>query len=453
VPNELLLQIISDIDSARDLFHFALACRTFYRLAINRLDKRIIRLDRRIRYYRYERPDGIQSLLGSAVENNNIDSTRRLLDLGLDVDSPCRVHEFKIRTNTYCSSAPLTWAVKHGNVELVRLLIQRGADVNATGFDYSEVYKLCWAPICWAVWADNQKLLDILIAAGADVLHGAKKGWRNCVPPLHVAAQMGNVKMVAKLLEAGADPAPPTRPELHDKPVLRDVWDLDCLKLLLQSGAKASGGIGWQISPLAFAFEIKNPVDKTTPEFFEVVKLLLENGADPNRIDSELWTPLMNVLQFDLPWSLAELLVKHGADVNYPNNCYETPLHLCSAMAPERPERVKWLIEHGAKVNYKGSDHDTPLDWAVFANFQDIAKLLKENGAVPGDPEYIEDAVSSALREIESLKKQAAEGTFKDPLAGLPAEMKGGVRAYIARDAHGRDYYTESIPEYVSDDE
>src|SRR5688572_13132812 len=75
--------------------------------------------------------------------------------------------------------APVADAARRGDVEAVRALIARGADVNvAQGDGMSALH--------WAAVRDQVELVDVLLRAGADVEAGTRIGGYT---PLHVAAR------------------------------------------------------------------------------------------------------------------------------------------------------------------------------------------------------------------------------------------------------------------------
>lgn len=120
-------------------------------------------------------------------------------------------------------------ASESGNIELVRLLIGRGADVDLT-------VRLQRTPLYGAVAAGHDAVVKLLLDSGADPnklakqqtpLHvAADKGCLQCtidlveagaevnalletgVPPIHYAKRNGHEDIVAYLLEQGAGPAP-----------------------------------------------------------------------------------------------------------------------------------------------------------------------------------------------------------------------------------------------------
>ena len=87
-------------------------------------------------------------------------------------------------------------AVRDGEVEVVRSLLEEGADVNAARGDGLTALHL-------AAEGGRQAVAEALMAAGAAVDAGTRIGGYT---PLHVAARGGHGAVVLRLLEAGADP-------------------------------------------------------------------------------------------------------------------------------------------------------------------------------------------------------------------------------------------------------
>ncbi len=76
--------------------------------------------------------------------------------------------------------------------------MDQGTNVNLTATNSMRV-----APLHAAVAARQPEIVKVLVQAGADVNQVQQQGWR----PLHGAAQNGDEETVKLLLEAGADRA------------------------------------------------------------------------------------------------------------------------------------------------------------------------------------------------------------------------------------------------------
>ena len=99
---------------------------------------------------------------------------------------------------------PLGLAAFFGHADIVQLLIEKGADVNAPSKNQMKV-----RPIHAAVaFGDKEvgcKIAKILLENGADVKAKQQGGWT----PLHRAVNSGSEKLVTLLMSHGANPAEP----------------------------------------------------------------------------------------------------------------------------------------------------------------------------------------------------------------------------------------------------
>ena len=105
------------------------------------------------------------------------------------------------RVNAYTPDGftPLHLAVFGRHVDAVRLLLERGADVEAMA--QNEFVRV--RPLGTAAFVREARIARLLLDQGADA-NGAGEG---AFRPLHTAAQNGDAELAGLLLERGADPS------------------------------------------------------------------------------------------------------------------------------------------------------------------------------------------------------------------------------------------------------
>ena len=290
-------------------------------------------------------------------------------------------------------ATPLHRSVRRRDPAIARLLLRAGAELEARDSDGL-------TPLQWAMnaWHPNGSTIEALLGAGADV----RVRDRNGELPLHRAVDLQDLRLVARLLELGADPNAAGlagRTALHiagwgPAPVMQE---------LLAAGADVSARTvdGW--SPLHSAAMARG-VASLTP--------LLASGADVNASDDGGATPLHRAARVrELP-NVAELLAA-GADANARNVAGDTPLHHVVrwtdawSARPTKGEQLAGLfsrdtavaaalIRAGADVNARNNDGDTPLRLARREGNAPLAAALLDLGAAP-------DAADIGVRSPEAL--------------------------------------------------
>ena len=117
----------------------------------------------------------------------------------------------------------------------------------------------------------------------------------------------------------------------------------------------------------------------------EVVRVLLNSGADPNARTMTGSTPLHGAAHSSARL-VVKLLLADGADPNANDDLGWTPLHgLVRSNFPDTVALAQLLIEAGTNASSEDRDGETPLDYAKKYNRSAIAKYLDELGASSAD--------------------------------------------------------------------
>ncbi len=191
-------------------------------------------------------------------------------------------------------------AAADGDIEQVKLLISKGADVNAEDEEKK-------TPLHYATETGKMEVVQLLVEAGAEVNAG-KNDW----PPLSIAVDKDNVAVAEYLIAHGADVnAPVGWTPLQDA---AGYGSVEMVELLIDKGAEINSG-PWTALHCAAKFGNKN-----------VAAYLITRGADINAKDNEGHTPLYTAVHHD--YKVAELLIDKGADGDIKTESGQSPFQL-----------------------------------------------------------------------------------------------------------------------------
>jgi len=140
-------------------------------------------------------------------------------------------------------------------------------------------------------------------------------------------------------------------------------------------------------TPLHRAMEDWFRVPESTQDGrLDVMKVLLEHGADPDTTNSH--STLLHDASYYGSVKGAQLMLDHGANIHAQNEEGRTPLHLTLDKLYDAPDildmfldTMRCLLEHGADVDALDDDHATPLHLASLYGSVKGAQLLLEHGA------------------------------------------------------------------------
>jgi uncharacterized protein len=108
----------------------------------------------------------------------------------------------------------------------------------------------------------------------------------------------------------------------------------------------------------------------------EIVKLLLDAGADVKAVDPGMKATALHAAAYAGRTEAARLLIQHGIDIDKqgPKNGY-TALH--DAIWENNIETAQVIIEAGADLTLKSHNGETPLDFARTKHRREIVAMIE----------------------------------------------------------------------------
>jgi len=328
---------------------------------------------------------------------------------------------------------PLCFAAAAGQGEAVRLLLDRGASLDArldNGMN---------ALMCAAV-AGRADVVDLLLRRGADVRAVDCYG---CTP-LIWAAYSGDLDTVKRLLQSGADINARDQDGLTPIVYAPGAGDPATVHFLLEKGADIRGRLGYAALLSAMQDGLKGgAVAFAVPEIRKraMVRDLLAHGADPNPSGAFYKPRMKRLVDYGIPVNLylldfnsllyssyargiapvissalqrrgyiTRMLLQHGAEVD--TRDWQGRTALMYAIARDNMGSVEALLSAGADVNTQDIHGRTVLEYALYWGNPEMVQRLVAQGVdvnATGDRPYtpLRIAMQGRLTRIVRILKQA----------------------------------------------
>ncbi|CAO3677126.1 unnamed protein product [Umbelopsis ramanniana] len=304
-----------------------------------------------------------------AVEQGNTQAVEVLLQ-----------HNAKLENYHQIGFTPFMIACINGEIESLKMLLKYGQKVITLEGGRSD-------PLHRAVHKENTELLELLLEHGADIDHV-----RDGLTPLSQAVFYGSKKMVLLLLDKGAD--------IHFCAEFMNGWktavciavgknDFEMVKLLLDNGANVDPTRHGYDSPLEMAIEF---------DVVPMVKLLIERGATLTKIKGQNRSPPLVLAAQLASTSMVSLLLDSGCDIEEKD--FDNMNALYFAVIRGSGDMVDLLVARGANVNAKvnvdASDPDSCEEWTI------LMAAIKERKSF--------DVVSALLRWGADITEKDLQG-------------------------------------------
>lgn len=343
--------------------------------------------------------DGYSPLIYACLSgiNANLELIRFLIEMGADVNAASSHNE-----------SPLRLSLRNGNYAAVRMLLDAGADSEKILFspmhraaafgDLDAITKLMapqtleaedtWNRTPWltAIHADQVDAARFLKSCGANETVTSHIG----SSAIHLAAGANACNSLRYLLSLDVDIE--SRDRYQGTPLHEAVENgaLEAAALLIHAGANVNVTTHTQDAPIHNACSV------------EMLKLLHEAGADLNQISGEGCWPLWDAAE-DGDLRCLQWLIDSGAEVNR-TSTGATALH--AAVNGDDLPAIEFLLKLGAHIDAQDVDGETAL---FYARSTDAARLLLESRADPSISDqcgYLPTDASRIPEEVRNFIRQ-----------------------------------------------
>lgn len=267
-------------------------------------------------------------------------------------------------------TACLVRAIQLKEIELVEMLICKGADVNS-------VDENACTPMFYAIEFGSIEILEVLLRYGADVRLGAARKWHSA---LHVMVGFGRFAMLelvenlfGKDLDCSAALSIPSDPPLY-RAVSHGYADVlvFLLKVLPDLDINAPDTHRKRETPLMIAAGNGD---------VKVARILVAHGANINAKVYGSTALIKAALKGSV--EVVEYLCEHGADVNLVTSNREYPTALFAAVRNGHVDVVEYLLEEcEANMGADGSSRSTSmLRIGALSGHLEVVRLLLSHGA------------------------------------------------------------------------
>jgi RNA polymerase sigma factor (sigma-70 family) len=318
-------------------------------------------------------------------------------------------------------------AAAKGDMTRVRALLDRDPSLANGVSEYGSYYVGCGAPIKNAVISGDIEIVKLLLERGADP-NRPEEGIAPRGHALYTAVSRRHYDVAKLLLEHGAYPNPPVESSADAVSIAIMNGDRRMLELLGSYGAEWEIDMGPGRTNLSYADIVATGVHRSVKMLaaqgdvaaataaFEAAPALandpeaLGNAASHRHVD---FVRLMLRYHPDVakhvtvsrPREIAQLLFEYGMNPSLPNWLRITPLHHFAQNGDV--ESAALFLDHGADIDARDEEwYATPLGWAARANQRRTVEFLLRRGArlmLPDDPPWATPLAIATRRGHESI--------------------------------------------------
>jgi ankyrin repeat protein len=369
----------------------------------------------------------LDSSIAYAAKASDVGLVSTLLQKGADVDHvsfSSDEHSRDYNINALC------YAVSERNLEMIRFLINQGADPNVNIEGARSILQL-------ATDLGDMEMIQVLIEAGADC--NKASSYYHPLNPLQTAVEMGNFELVEYFMSVDADINWPPY-EIKGATALQIAIkkeNIDMVKFLLGRGAHVNAPAAERrgVTALQAAVSLGR---------LDLIELLLRNGANANDQPSRIWglSALQQAAKIGRN-DIVHRLVMAGATVDGPRADYSGLSAMQAAALHGYTSTVEFLLKLGADINAPACPNGvgyTTLQAAISNGHLEIVELLLDRGADVNAPGGKESLVRGSCTTALTLAARNGYIRIAKNLLSRGANLveQGAMPALHSAAEHGR---------------
>jgi ankyrin repeat protein len=348
------------------------------------------------------------SLIHEAIKNGRLDQVQRVLMLHANPNERSRDNETTLElaikqqaagglgyqmvqvlvkdganVNAFTSEGktPLTLAIELNAPEIAKFLIDNNANIDLPDKNGN-------TPIHWAIERNNEAFFKYFLEQHAALNEANKRG----DAPLHWALRFNRPEMAMQLVLANVN--------LTER-------NADRTTALHQAADKNFFNVVAVLVRRKVPINLRAGEDLDTPLHlaskngdYDVVRFLIDNGADINIQNARGETPLFRAVgNENTRLDVVEYMVTHGAVVDTADKNGSTSLHEAAKVASG--STIDVLVKHGGNVEKRDRLGRTPLYIAgLYRNLQAAKALVERHADVNASKKPLEGAIKGGDEDV-----------------------------------------------------
>lgn len=273
-----------------------------------------------------------------------------------------------VNKRTHDSRTYIFWAASRGHLDILEVLLEKGAKTDLTdshGYTVSQFTA--------AAGQDNTDVYEFLIKNGSDLINEKDQDGRSVI--LIAAPRVKNLDLIDYFISKGLDINATDNRGNGIFAYAAQGGNIDVLNALIDRGVSTKANAKTKENAILFA----SRGGRGSSNSLEVFKYLEELGVNPNVTSDQGITPLHNLSRSSKDLKIYDYFIQKGVDPNAVDHNGNTAL--LNACSRNNLDIIKYLGEKSDDINHLNQDGHSALSIAVQNNSSEVVAYLLSKGA------------------------------------------------------------------------